>query len=375
MTTKAIAILLHDFNAGGTEATAFRLAAEWIALGHRVTIVAGAARGRCATGVPAGGDGCACCRPKCRAAPLRGYGWARRWRRCCARVAPDVAYLTGNFHFWLAPALRRALPDLPIVAKISNPLLPDLPRAVSPVTRAVLRRLTDPIDVLVAMSPELAERDRVLLPGRPIRIAPEPNLATGHMPLPRDAPPPVPHILAIGRMERQKNLALALRAFADLHRERVARLTILGDGPERPRLEALARRLGIADAVAMPGFAPDIAPDLARASLLLLTSRYEGFPAVPVEALAADVPVVATDCSPVLRGLLPTPLHGRVSARATPAALATAMRDTLAQPFTSCGVRPHIVAGYTAAAAARRYLEIFDDAIALHPDTAPCVAR
>jgi glycosyltransferase involved in cell wall biosynthesis len=172
-------------------------------------------------------------------------------------------------------------------------------------------------------------------------------------------------------MERQKNMPLALRAFAELRRERPATLTILGEGPQRARLEALARRLGIAADVAMPGFVADIAPHLATASLLLLTSRYEGFPAAPVEALAADVPVVATDCSPVLRGLLPTPLHGTIADRASPAALATAMRDTLVQPFSSGGARPHMVAGYTADAAARRYLEIFDDAIALRS----CVAR
>ena len=56
VTTKAIAILLHDFNAGGTEATAFRLAAAWIAQGHRVTIVAGAERGAMRDRVPAGAD-------------------------------------------------------------------------------------------------------------------------------------------------------------------------------------------------------------------------------------------------------------------------------------------------------------------------------
>ena len=56
VTLKSIAILLHDFNAGGTEATALRLAAEWIAAGHRVTIIAGAADGPMRERVPAGAD-------------------------------------------------------------------------------------------------------------------------------------------------------------------------------------------------------------------------------------------------------------------------------------------------------------------------------
>ncbi|MEH3100683.1 glycosyltransferase [Sphingomonas adhaesiva] len=370
MTTKAIAILIHDFNSGGTEATAFRLATAWIALGHRVTIVAGADRGAMRDRVPAGAD-LRLLSPEIPRAPTSRLRLGAAMAPVLREVAPDVAYITGNFHFWIAPALRRALPGLPIVAKISNPLLPDLPRVVSGIAQRTLRRLTDAIDVFVAMSPELATRDRPLIPHRPIRIAPEPNLATDHHVLSRETPTAIPHILAIGRMERQKNLALALRSFAVLRRDRPATLTILGDGPQRARLEALARRLGIAADVAMPGFVDDIAPHLAAASLLLLTSRYEGFPAAPVEALAADVPVVATDCSPVLRGLLPTPLHGTIVDHATPTALAAAMRETLSEPFTSGGVRPHIVAGYTADASARRYLEIFDEAIALRS----CVAR
>lgn len=374
MSTKAIAIVLHDFNAGGTEATAFRLAAQWIALGHRVTIVAGADRGAMRDRVPADADVRILSPQVPRSATSRlrlGAAMAPVLRE----VAPDLAYITGNFHFWLAPALRGALPHLPIVAKISNPLLPALPAPLAGPARALLRRLTDPIDLFVAMSPELAERDHALLADRPIRVAPEPNIAPGHIPLPRVAPPDPPHILAIGRMERQKNLSLALRAFAELRRTSPARLTVLGDGPQRARLEALAQRLGITGDVTMPGFVADVPAYLARASLLLMTSRYEGFPAVPVEALAADVPVVATDCSPVLRGLLPTPLHGTIAAQATPAALAAAMHATLAQPFSSGGARPHIVADYTAAASARRYLEIFDEAIALHRDRHPCVAR
>lgn len=370
MTTKAIAILLHDFNAGGTEATAFRLAAAWIALGHRVTIVAGADRGAMRARVPAGAD-VRILSPEIARGPASRLRLGAAMAGVLREIAPDVAYITGNFHFWIAPALRRALPELPIVAKISNPLLPDLPRGLRGIARRTLGRLTAAIDVFVAMSPELATRDRALIPHRPIRVAPEPNLAPAHPPLPRERAPEVPRILVIGRMERQKNMPLALRAFAELRREHPATLTILGDGPQRARLETLARRLGIDADVAMPGFVADVAPHLAAASLLLLTSRYEGFPAAPVEALAADAPVVATDCSPVLHGLLPTPLHGTIVADADPTALAAAMRETIAQPFTSGGVRPHMVAGYTADASARRYLEIFDEAIALRT----CVAR
>ena len=365
VTLKSIAILLHDFNAGGTEATALRLAAEWLSQGHRVTIIAGAADGPMRDRVPVGADVHLLSPPVPRSA-LSRLGLGSAMVPVLQRVAPDIASITGNFHFWLAPAIRRALPQLPIVAKISNPLLPDLPAPLRPLGRAALARLTDAIDLFVAMSPELAARDAAWLPARPIRVAPEPNLPRDHHPLPRAVAEP-PHILAIGRLEPQKDMALALRTFAVLRAQRPARLTILGDGPDRARLEALSRRLGIAQDVAMPGFVGDVAQRLSHAACLLMTSRYEGFPAVPVEALAADVPVVATDCSPVLRGLIATPLHGEVVADRHPALLAAALGRAIALPPISDGVRPANATPYSSPTAARRYLDIFDEAITLHP--------
>lgn len=366
VTLKSIAILLHDFNAGGTEATALRLAAEWIAAGHRVTIIAGAADGPMRERVPAGADVHLLSPPVPRSA-LSRLRLGGAMVPVLLQVTPDVAYITGNFHFWLAPAIRRALPHLPIVAKISNPLLPDLPAPLRAPARASLRQLTDAIDLFVAMSPELAARDAGWLPGRPVRVAPEPNLPRDHHALPRAMTDAAPHILAIGRLEPQKDMALALHSFAALRAQRPARLTILGDGPDRARLEALSQRLGISADVAMPGFVGDVAQRLSHAACLLMTSRYEGFPAVPVEALAADVPVVTTDCSPVLRGLIATPLHGEVVADRRPTTLAAALTRAIALPPMSGGIRPASAAPYSAPAAARRYLKIFDEAIALAP--------
>jgi glycosyltransferase involved in cell wall biosynthesis len=360
VTIRTIAILLHDFNAGGTEATALRLAEEWLRAGRRVVIVAGAADGAMRDRVPDGAI------VRILKPPVPRSRFSRL--RLGAAMAPvvgdagaNVVYVPGNFHFPLARGIRRSLPEVPIVAKISNPLLPDLSRPLAAPARAVLRAMTLGIDMFVAMSPALAARDAPLLPGRPIRVAPEPNLPRDHRPCPRPAAAPAPPtILAIGRMEPQKNLSLAIRAFSALRRRQPARLTILGDGSERGVLEALARTLGVADDVTMPGFVSDVPERLASASLLLVTSRYEGFPAVTVEALAADVPVISTDCSPAQHALLATPTHGIVVDRATPEALADAMTHVLAMPFRS-DVRATSVAAYAAPASAARYLSIFEE--------------
>ncbi|HEV2595455.1 MAG TPA: glycosyltransferase [Sphingomicrobium sp.] len=110
-------------------------------------------------------------------------------------------------------------------------------------------------------------------------------------------------LLAAGRMVPQKRFDVLLRAFAHVqHRD--SRLTILGDGPQRGELERLAKSLGIEDRVAMPGYVGDIVPWLKKSRLFVLSSDYEGLPAVVVEALATNVPVASTESFFAARELL-----------------------------------------------------------------------
>ena len=110
-------------------------------------------------------------------------------------------------------------------------------------------------------------------------------------------------ILTLARMMPQKRLDLLLAAFARVQ-PADCKLVIVGDGPERPRLEALAHSLGIADRVNMPGFVDDVLPCLRTADLFALSSDYEGLPAVVLEALACNVPVVTTDSFDAARSMI-----------------------------------------------------------------------
>jgi glycosyltransferase involved in cell wall biosynthesis len=102
-------------------------------------------------------------------------------------------------------------------------------------------------------------------------------------------------LLCVARLVEQKGQDILLRALPAV---RAAAgpivLTLLGDGPERARLQSLAASLGIAEAVRFGGVVPDVAPYLAEATVFVLPSRYEGMPLALLEAMAAGVPVVAS---------------------------------------------------------------------------------
>lgn len=102
-------------------------------------------------------------------------------------------------------------------------------------------------------------------------------------------------IISVGRLAAVKNYGLLLRAFAALVASSPrATLTLVGDGPERASLEALAAQLGVADAVRFLGFRTDIDELLAQADAFALTSTSEGIPMSILEAMKSGLAVVAT---------------------------------------------------------------------------------
>jgi glycosyltransferase involved in cell wall biosynthesis len=110
----------------------------------------------------------------------------------------------------------------------------------------------------------------------------------------REGEPPV--ILGVGRLTKQKDFPTLIRAFALVRQQRPARLMILGEGEERPQLEALVKELGIAEDVSLPGFVQNPYPYMKKAAVFVLSSRWEGLPTVLIEAAALDVPVISTNC-------------------------------------------------------------------------------
>jgi glycosyltransferase involved in cell wall biosynthesis len=140
----------------------------------------------------------------------------------------------------------------------------------------------------------------------------------------------VPVILGVGRLSREKNFDLLLRAFAKVCAVRDARLMLLGDGPKREHLERLVNKLQIEDQVDMLGFVDNPYPYMADASLLVVSSIFEGLPTVIIEALACGCPVVSTDCPSGPREILGDGTWGELAPVDDEEALADAMLDSLA---------------------------------------------
>ncbi len=141
-------------------------------------------------------------------------------------------------------------------------------------------------------------------------------------------------IVSVGRMDRNKNHEMQLRAFAALSPAfSDYTLTIYGDGELRPYIEELAQELGIAGRVRLPGVVPDVAERIRRASLFLLTSYSEGVSNALIEALALGLPVIATDVpSGGTKELMADGVSGLIIPAGDQKALGRAMERMLGDP-------------------------------------------
>jgi glycosyltransferase involved in cell wall biosynthesis len=155
----------------------------------------------------------------------------------------------------------------------------------------------------------------------------------------------------------QKDFPTLLKAFARVRAVRPARLLILGEGKERTELEVLARELGVASDVALPGFVPNPFPHMMRASVFVLSSAWEGLPGVLIEAMACGCPVVSTDCPSGPAEILDGGVYGPLVPVGDDAALAKAILSVLETPPDPERLRAR-AALFSTDHAADQYLEL-----------------
>ncbi len=181
------------------------------------------------------------------------YQWRRRWHKAAFATVTRVGYAAAD-----------------LIVATSHGVARDLTSAFA-IDPDRITVLPNPVDLMRVRAASAEPIDEALLPA-------------GSGPL----------IVAAGRLADAKNYPLMIEAFAALRQRMPARLCILGQGELEPALRQLIAARGLGDAVVLAGFQANPWKYIARAEVFLLTSRYEGFGNVLIEAMACGVPVVAT---------------------------------------------------------------------------------
>ncbi len=407
-----IALFIHGLSGGGVQRSILNLAAELLRRGHRVDVVVGTAAGAACSLVP----------PDARLVALRRRGrlaylplvWRAAPEARRLLLKPVLLPLIPQKALFYLPALVDYLadhqPDVLISADTYCNLVAIWARRVSgaatriiasehntlsvqlqrPERRRAWRWRHAPelighvyrrADAIVAVSHGVGDdlarlcglpRDRITTIYNPVHFGPDLDrlaaapLEAGLLPAGE-----LPIVLGVGRLVGPKDFATLIRAFALVRARRPARLVILGEEQkrgERARLLALARSLGIADDVHLPGHVANPYPVFARAAVFVLSSYREGLGNVVIEALACGCPVVSTDCPFGPAEVLEGGKYGRLVRVGDPEAMAAAIGATLDAPS-----RPEFLrargAAFSAERAANAYLSLagLDIAAAIPP--------
>jgi len=286
---------------------------------------------------------------------------------------PDVM-MSAASHVNLVSVVARRLArtPVPLVLRASNhpsgnsKLWPAVERPVRLFLKWVASRVYPWADGVIAVSEGVAREvaDLTALPEDRITTIYNPMLTpelqrktrtqVDHPWLAAAAPPVV---LGAGKLKVQKDFRTLIRAFARVRGERPARLVILGDGGQRASLEALARKLGVADDVAFVGHVDNPLAWMNSASVFALSSAWEGLPGVLIEAMACGCPVVSTDCPSGPAEILDGGTYGPLVPVADDRALAQAIVSVLDDPTDSETLRERVTM-FSVAPAIDRYLEV-----------------
>ncbi|HKT75762.1 MAG TPA: glycosyltransferase [Sphingobium sp.] len=329
-----ILTFLHSFEPGGVERIALRLVREWRDGGVSAPLFMGRSSG--AMREELAGD-LSYHTPRL---PPFAIDWCETiWMiltlpGVIRRLRPDLLFCAGNSYSIVAVAMKLILGRdcPPVLAKISNDLdRHDMIRPARPLYRLWLRIQGRFIDHFVGMEDAMEQEIATLVqppPGR-ITIIRDPALSFAQIDRLRALPRRLPcgdgrHFVAAGRLVSQKNFPLMIRAFAKGAGEG-DRLVIYGDGPQRAALASLADELGLGNRIRFAGHVPDLASHLVGHDLFLLSSDYEGVPAVLLEALAAGLPIIATQCSRSIEAMLAQGALGRIVPPRDEAALSHAI--------------------------------------------------
>ena len=178
-----------------------------------------------------------------------------------------------------------------VISERINPTRHDIGRIWS-----MMRRLTYPrCKTLVVQSERIRKHIGTAFGARSIAVIP--NAVEKMEPFPAERESAEKRILAMGRLVPQKGFDLLIESFSRLAEKFPDwSLTILGEGPERRKLEELIQQKHLADRILLSGWLNNPQDTLKQSDLFVLSSRFEGFPNALLEAMACGLPVISFDC-------------------------------------------------------------------------------
>ncbi|WP_428483431.1 glycosyltransferase [Rhodopila sp.] len=360
------AIYIQDLSPGGVERQCLVLARELRARGVDVTLVLHKVRGELLPLLP---DGV----PVIDLHSRRTLQDVQRLRRYLRNDQPSI-FMANVDHKNVAASLAKALTGsrTKLVICQHNPLTSGFHATVNWKHRWVpfcYRMLASWIDHAVAVSDGIAG-ELIRNGGLPARKVSTISNAVIGDDFESRANAPVTHpwleardrpvFVSAGRLVEMKDHRTLLHAFSLHVRRDRARLLMLGAGPMRAELEALAHSLGIAAHVDFVGFVQNPLPYMREADAFVLSSRSEGFGNVLVEALGCGTPVLSTDCPHGPAKILASGMYGILVPPQDPAALAAGLGRILDEkarfPATTLKAR---AGDFTYAACADGYLRLF----------------
>jgi glycosyltransferase involved in cell wall biosynthesis len=301
-----------------------------------------------------------------------------RFARAVDRLRPALVITTLRMNTVAAAAraLQRHQPML--IARQANAIDTNFAelRLKSRLKYGLAERITKGLlrvpDALVAQSADMgaerarhaASRQQIAVIGNPVSL--DDVAAASVVQQARAAPVRFgdPALIAVGRLVAQKGFDLLLPALANLCRTHPrAGLTILGEGPDRAALEAQAARLGIAQALRLPGYSDAVLAEVAAADLFVSCARYEGFSNAILEAMALGKPVVASCCEGGTRDMVIDGQTGFLADPGNPQALASALQRALSANMGSVGTtgQRHVDKRFGRAKIISEYSQLFQE--------------